>query len=146
MLLSSRMGPPREPALARFIDHPSGYLALSSRNSRYALPGVPGFIAYREAGRHLVMFGGVHAPPPERAELLGAFLDEAERRGRRVIAVQVRLAQTELFRAHGFTVNRLGTSYGVRLAGYSFAGTARMKLRNTVKRARASGRRAVEVG
>ena len=32
------------------IDHPSGYLALSSRNRRFLVPGLSGFVAYREKG------------------------------------------------------------------------------------------------
>jgi len=129
-----------------FIDHPSGFLALSPRNRRFEIRGVPGFIAYREQGRHLVLFGGVHAPAGARTPLLDGFIGEADRRGRRVIAVQVREAQRELFRQRGFTVNELGSSYALRLAAYSFAGTKRMSLRNKIKRARALGVRILEIG
>ncbi len=58
---------------AQVIDHPSGYLALSSHNSRYSVEGQPGFIAYRERGKHLVLMGGVHAPDELRYELLQVF-------------------------------------------------------------------------
>lgn len=136
--------PDRE--LAHFIDHPSGYLALSSRNQRFTRPDSAGFIAYREQGRHLFLFGGVHAPERDRGPLLDAFIDEATARKRRVVAVQVRLAQAALFRERGFIVNQLGTSYGLRLDGFSLGGKARMKLRNKLSRARAAGIRIVEVG
>jgi lysylphosphatidylglycerol synthetase-like protein (DUF2156 family) len=128
------------------IDHPSGFLALSPRNRRFTVPGVPGFIAYRECGLHLVALGGVHAPPLVRPELLDGFLALARRRARRVIAVQVRTDQAGLFRSRGFTVNPLGSTYGVRLPGFSCAGTRRMKVRQKVKQARAAGLRVVEVG
>ncbi len=128
------------------IDHPSGFLALSPRNRRFVVPGLPGFVAYREKGMHLIALGGVHAPPADREALLEAFLNLARRKARRVIAVQVRSDQVELFRAHGFTVNQLGTTYGIRLAGFSCAGTRRMKVRQKVRQARDAGMRVLEVG
>jgi lysylphosphatidylglycerol synthetase-like protein (DUF2156 family) len=128
------------------IDHPSGYLALSPRNQRFSLPGVPGFIAYREQGGHLISMGGVHAKGASRAVILDAFIAEAERRRKRVVAVQIREDQADLFRARGFTVNPLGSTYGVRLSGFSLAGGRRMKLRHKIKQARAAGLRVLEVG
>lgn len=129
-----------------YIDHPSGFLALSPRNQRFAAPDLPGFIAFREQGRHLFAFGGVHAPPAARDALLRRFLVEAERRGRRVVAVQVRTDQAALFRDHGFVVNQLGASYGLTLSGLSLGGGRRVKLRNKIRRARAAGLRVVELG
>jgi lysylphosphatidylglycerol synthetase-like protein (DUF2156 family) len=128
------------------IDHPSGFLALTSRNQRFSLDGVPGFVSYREQGRHLIALGGVHAPASTRAKLLDGFLAEAAHRRRRVLAVQVRDDQTELFRSRGFTINRLGSTYGMDLERFSLAGTRRMKLRNKIKRARAAALRVLEVG
>lgn len=128
------------------LDHPSGYLALSPRNARFELEGSAGFIAYREQGKHLVMFGGVHAPGPSRTSLLDAFLADAERRERKVIAVQIREAQGDLFRSRGFTVNKFGSTYGVKLDGYTFAGTKKVNLRNKIKRAKSAGLRVLEVG
>ncbi len=129
-----------------FIDHPSGYLALSPRNQRFGVDGVPGFISYREQGKHLVLFGGIHAPDPLRPTLLDAFLVEAESRKRKVIAVQLREAQGDLFRSRGFTVNKFGSTYGLKLDGYTFAGTRKVNLRNKIKRARSLGLRVLEVG
>jgi lysylphosphatidylglycerol synthetase-like protein (DUF2156 family) len=119
-----------------WIDHPSGHLALAAGNQRLRVPGVPGFAAYRPYGKHLVAFGGVHAPPQERGRLLDALIDHARQQRRRVLAIQVRADQVPLFGERGFTVNRFGSSYGVGLARYSFAGTPKMKLRNKIKRAR----------
>ena len=129
----------------QWIDHPSGFLALSADNLRWRVPGLPGFIAYREYGRHLVSFGGVHGPADARGPLLDALLEHATARGRRLLAIQVRGPQVPLFADRGFTVNRFGSSYGVTLAGYSFRGTPKMKLRNKIKRAQAV-LRVVEVG
>jgi lysylphosphatidylglycerol synthetase-like protein (DUF2156 family) len=128
------------------IDHPSGYLALSPRNRRFTANELPGFIAYRARGVHLVSFGGVHAPASARTALLDGFLTWAKRRRRRVIAVQVREDQTGLFRSRGFTVNPFGTTYGVRLPDFSYAGTRRMKVRQKIKQARTAGLRVLEVG
>jgi lysylphosphatidylglycerol synthetase-like protein (DUF2156 family) len=128
------------------IDHPSGYLALSARNQRFALAGLPGFIAYREQGRHLIAFGGVHAPEGARAALLDAFLRHAQASKRGAIFVQIREPQRALFEARGFTVNQLGTSYTLGLRGFSLGGKRRMKLRNKIRRAQALGVRIVELG
>jgi lysylphosphatidylglycerol synthetase-like protein (DUF2156 family) len=87
-----------------YVDHAAGSLALSARNQRFVIVGAPGFIAYREQGRHWVVFGGVHAPEAARAVLLDAFLSHAATRLRPVVFVQIRPAQIALFRARGFTV------------------------------------------
>ena len=128
------------------VDHPSGFLALSSRNTRFTHDGVPGFIAYREQGRHLVAFGGVHGLPSSRWLLLDQFVEHARGRGRRVIAVQVRESQVGLFRGRGFRVNQLGTSFGLSLDRFSLQGADRMQLRNKISRARRAGLGVVELG
>jgi lysylphosphatidylglycerol synthetase-like protein (DUF2156 family) len=127
-------------------DHPSGFLALSPRNARFEDETAAGFIAYRAHGRHLVALGGVHAPPAAQADLLDRFLAFATARRRRPLFVQVRESQVALFLARGFTVNQLGTSFTLTLAGFSLRGTAKMRLRNKIARARHAGLRAVELG
>lgn len=119
----------------RWLDHPSGYLALAGGNRHWRLPDARGFVAYREHGKHLVVFGGVHAPPDDRPRLLASLVEHATGQHRRVLAVQVRADQVPVFEAQGFTVNRFGRSYAVALAGFSFRGTPKMKLRNKIKRA-----------
>ncbi len=128
------------------IDHPSGFFALSPRNQRFTVDGVAGLIAYRERGRHLIAFGGVHAAPPAQGELLDRFLRYAQSRRRRVMFVQVRAAQTAMFVQRGFTVNQFGTSYGLELRRFSLRGSAKMQLRNKLSRARKAGLRIVEAG
>jgi lysylphosphatidylglycerol synthetase-like protein (DUF2156 family) len=128
------------------IDHTSGFLALSAHNRQYTIGGVPGFIAYREQGKHLISIGGVHAPPDVREQLLDGFLAAAKERGRRMLAVQVPEVQAPMFVARGFTINQMGTSYGRSLKKFSLAGTRHMKLRNKIKRAREVGMYVCEVG
>jgi lysylphosphatidylglycerol synthetase-like protein (DUF2156 family) len=110
------------------------------------MDSVPGFIAYREQGRHLVAFGGVHAPESSWDTLLDGFFAEAIRRRRRVLVVQLREPQVRLFLARRATVNQLGSSFGLSLRHYSFSGIHKMKLRNKLQRARKAGLRVVEIG
>jgi lysylphosphatidylglycerol synthetase-like protein (DUF2156 family) len=128
------------------VNHPSGFLALNSTNRIFTVPGHPGFIAYREQGKHLVLFGGIHAPEDSWEAILDGFSAEAIRRRRRVMAVQVRESQVGLFAARGFTVNSFGSSFSLALEGFSLAGKKKMKLRNKIQRARRSGVRVVEIG
>ncbi|HNN94627.1 MAG TPA: DUF2156 domain-containing protein [Pseudomonadota bacterium] len=132
--------------LAQQLDHPSGYLALSSGNQHFVLPAVPGFIAYRKQGRHLFLFGGVHGGPATWQPLLDAFLAYAAGQRRAVVAVQLRAPQIALFAERGFTVNPLGSSFGLHLPDFRLAGTRRMKLRNKIVRARRLGLQVREVG
>jgi lysylphosphatidylglycerol synthetase-like protein (DUF2156 family) len=135
-----RMGP------ADYLDHPSGFLALSARNQRFAVAGLPGFIAYRREGRHRIVVGGVHGSGFCRAGLLDAFLRESARAHESVVAVQVRADQVALFRAHGFRVDGFGSTFALDLRRFTFAGTKRMKLRNRIKRAREAGLEVIELG
>ncbi len=132
--------------IARFVDHPSGFLALNSNNKIFTLADVPGFIAYRQQGGHMIGFGGIHAPIEARAALLDGFIAEAGRRKKRVLFVQIRKDQAELLQERGATVNQLGASFGIKLEGYSFAGTSKMKLRNKIKRAKKAGLKVSEIG
>lgn len=136
---------PRE-VLTEVLDHPSGYLALSRRNQRFVVDGVPGFIAYRKKGKHLWVFGGVHARPEHAGVILDRFTEFATKTRRNVGAVQVRESQVELFAGRGFTVNQLGTTYAVSLADFGLAGGQKMQLRNKIQKARKLGLKVVEVG
>jgi lysylphosphatidylglycerol synthetase-like protein (DUF2156 family) len=60
--------------------------------------------------------------------------------------VQVRQDQADLFRSRGFTVNQFGSTYGLRLSGFSYSGTRRMKVRQKIKQARKTGLRILEIG
>jgi phosphatidylglycerol lysyltransferase len=158
-LMRARYAPHRDPtaaararaatepsALATAIDHPSGFLALNAKNQVFTQPGLPGLVSYRCHGRHAVIFGGVHAPSETRTALLDAFLAMAASSHLGVLAVQLRQDQIALFRARGFTVNQLGSSFGMPLAGYTLDGGKKMKLRNKIHRAQRAGLTVVEVG
>jgi lysylphosphatidylglycerol synthetase-like protein (DUF2156 family) len=132
--------------VAQYLDHPSGFVALSPRNQKFTLANLPGFIAYRQHGRHWIAFGGVHAPPDLQGQLLDAFLAAAQQQHCRVLVVQLRQPQVPLFVARGATINQFGTNFCLTLAGYNFAGTQKMQLRNKIKRARQAGLRVEELG
>jgi lysylphosphatidylglycerol synthetase-like protein (DUF2156 family) len=133
-------------SFASFVDHPSGYLATAPRNTLFVRPGREGFVAYRRHGRYRLNLGGVQAPPDAREALLRSFLDDAHAQGDRVVAVQVRREQVELFRRHGLAANQLGSSYALALDRFSLAGGVREKLRNKLARARRAGVVVVELG
>ena len=134
------------PSLADHIDHPSGFLALSSRNLRFSVPELEGFVPFRRQGQHRLVPGGVHAPDDSRADLLDAFLRDAARDCEQVVALQVRARDVELFRSRGFRVDAFGSTFALALQRFTFAGTKRMKLRNRIKRARDAGVTVVELG
>lgn len=136
----------RAPAVCDLVDHPSGFLALASRNGRFTVDGLPGLIAYREQGRHRVCLGGVFAPGWCREGILNAFLAASAKAGQRVTVVQLPLEQVALFRRRGFSVNQFGSTFALDLGRFTFAGTARCKLRNRIKRARDAGIRVFELG
>jgi lysylphosphatidylglycerol synthetase-like protein (DUF2156 family) len=130
--------------LAEFSDNPSGFLALNEGTERFTVSGRRGFIAYRRAGRYLVQFGGPFGPPDDGAALLASFLDLASSERRRVVAIQLQRADAERYAGRGFTVNQVGASYALDLAGFTLRGTRFMRLRNKVSRARRSGLRVIE--
>lgn len=129
-----------------WVDHPSGFLALSSHNQRFTVPNLPGFIAYREQGQHWIIFGGVHAPLDAQGPLLQQFLTQAQQKRRKVLAVQVRHKQVPLFQQFQATINQLGSSFSLNLAHYHLAGTRKMKLRHKLKQAQQAGLQVVEIG
>ncbi|MFJ1543736.1 DUF2156 domain-containing protein [Streptomyces sp. NPDC088246] len=126
-------------AVAEFSDNPSAFLALSSGNSRFALPGVPGVIVYRTSGPYLVQFGGPLSPPDAAGRLLKGFLEFAAAQERPVVSVQLQQAETGLYAEHGFTVNQVGASYAIDLADFSLRGTRFMQLRNKIARSFRAG-------
>ena len=130
----------------QFIDHPSGFLALSSHNQRFTVTNLPGFIAYREQGQHWISFGGVHAPADAQSELLRQFLTQAQQQRRKVLAVQVRQNQVPLFQPFAATINQLGSNFSLNLKNYNLAGTRKMKLRHKIKQAQQVGLHVVEIG
>ena len=132
--------------LTAAIDHPSGFLALNARNRLFQLGNTPGFIPYREQGRHFIAFGGVHAAAADCEAMLDGFVQHAQSRQRRIVFVQVRERQAPLFLSRGFTVNQFGTSFGIDLRRFTLSGTQKMRLRNKINRARKLGLTIAELG
>lgn len=131
---------------ALFIDHPSGFLACTTRNETFRIPGSRGFISYRRQGRHRIAFGGVHSPAEEAAALLDAFLQETREAAQRALFVQLPASQLALFESRGATVNRLGSTFALALAGYTLKGTPKIALRNKIHRAERAGLAVAELG
>lgn len=144
--LARRSQRPHAVSWADYLDHPSGFLALSPRNIFFHADGRPGFVSYRRQGRYRLLVGGVHAPPAQREALLDAFLRDSARAGERVVVLQLREHDVPLFRRRGFRVDAFGATFALGLEGFTFAGTRRMKLRNRIKRARDAGVVVVELG
>src|SRR5262252_8279409 len=68
--------------LASYSNHPSAFLALNRDTQHFRADGMPGFIAYREAGAYLFQLGGVFAPALRQPGLLREFCAKAQREGR----------------------------------------------------------------
>ncbi|AKZ54417.1 hypothetical protein SAM23877_1368 [Streptomyces ambofaciens ATCC 23877] len=128
--------------LAAHSDNPSTFLALNSGNAYFHDDRFEGACAYRSSGRYVLQFGGPFAAPEHRARLLEAFAAHA---GRRLVAVQLQRADAELYAAHGFTVNQIGSSYAVDLSLFTLRGSRFVRLRNKISRARRAGLEVVEV-
>jgi lysylphosphatidylglycerol synthetase-like protein (DUF2156 family) len=133
--------------LRRHADNPSAVLALNTDTRHFRVPGVDGLIAFRPAGRrHVVQLGGVFASEADQDHLLERFLAAASSEGRRVVSVQLLRADALRYAAHGFTVNQLGASYARSLGDFSLKGSAYMRLRNKISRARRAGVEVAEAG
>jgi lysylphosphatidylglycerol synthetase-like protein (DUF2156 family) len=126
--------------LCRNADHASAFLAMNDATPHFRVDGVDGFIAYGLAGRrYAVTLCGPFARPADRPRLLAAFRDWAARHGRRVAAIQLAAPDARMYAEHGFTVNQIGSGYGVRLSGYDFRGGDFVKIRNKIAKARRAG-------
>lgn len=132
--------------LESYSDNPSAFLALNSGNSYFTAPGLDGVVVYRGAGGHLVQFGGPFAPRDRHRELLARFREFAGRHGKRIVAIQLQRADAETYAGAGFTVNQVGASYAVDLNAFTLRGSAFVRLRNKISRARRCGVEAAEAG
>jgi len=131
--------------LRAHADNPSAFLGLNEGNEVFTSPGLSGVVVYRPAGRYWIQFGGPFAAEPDQAELLTRFLAHAAERKRRIVSVQLQRSDAELYSEHGFTVNQLGASYAVDLAGFSLRGKKFLRLRNKISRAQRAGLEIAEV-
>jgi lysylphosphatidylglycerol synthetase-like protein (DUF2156 family) len=135
--------PPEALELLRaHADHPSAFLAYNDDVEHFTVDSLPGVIAYRRRGRTVFIFGGPFAPVEHRKALLTAFVERAMQivgRHGRLVAAQVRPADVDLFAALGWSVNQLGTTYGIDLARFTVQGKHLAKIRQNMARARREG-------
>jgi lysylphosphatidylglycerol synthetase-like protein (DUF2156 family) len=122
-------------ALQDYADNPSAFLALNKDNAHFCVPELCGVVAYREAGRYWIQFGGPFAAQENREALLDAFLHSAARHRRKVIAVALQHDDALLYARSGFVVNQFGSSYAVDLTQFSLRGKRFVRLRNKISRA-----------
>ncbi|MGX1544233.1 bifunctional lysylphosphatidylglycerol flippase/synthetase MprF [Streptomyces adustus] len=119
--------------------NPSSFLAMNTGNELFTVPDADGVVVYRQAGRHLVQFGGPFAGPGSYERLLTAFQDHAQERELRLVAVQLQRADAEIYARLGWTVNQIGASWAVGLPDFTLRGTRFMQLRNKISRAFRNG-------
>lgn len=131
-------------AVQKYAENPSAFLALNAGNKVF-IGDAGELVAYREAGRFLIQFGGVFGPRNRQAAVLREFRQHARDRRRRIVGIQLQRADAELYAAEGFTLNQVGSSYSVRLAEFTLRGSRFMKLRNKISRARRGGLEVREV-
>jgi phosphatidylglycerol lysyltransferase len=136
----------RREQVARFADHPSGYLAMNREMRHFTSEGIEGFIAYVPFGGALFQLGGVFAPPQEQPRLLAQFRALARRMGKHICAIQLRPDDLALYHRAGFCINQFGASYTLDLSKFRISGTRFMKMRNKIARARKSGLTVQELG
>ncbi|WNI30973.1 DUF2156 domain-containing protein [Streptomyces sp. ITFR-6] len=134
--------------LRAHADHPSAVLALNGATHRYAGRSADGLVAYTRRGRRdVVQFAAPFAELGERGRLLEEFLRYlASGPGGtpRLTAAQVGRADVELYAERGFTVNQVGSTYGIDLARFTLRGKPLAKVRQNVNRARRDGVTVVE--
>ncbi|MFF8658037.1 phosphatidylglycerol lysyltransferase domain-containing protein [Streptomyces huasconensis] len=134
--------------LRAHADHPSAMLALNRGTRRYTGLGGAGLVAYTRRGRRgVVQFAAPFAEPGERGRLLDEFLRRlAAGPGPtpRLTAAQVGRADVGLYAERGFTVNQVGSTYGIDLGRFTLRGRQLAKVRQNVNRARRDGVTVVE--
>ncbi|MFF3634365.1 phosphatidylglycerol lysyltransferase domain-containing protein [Streptomyces sp. NPDC002250] len=124
--------------LRAHADHPSAFLAVNSDTRHHHGRRSPGLVAYLPGRRHVVQFAAPFAPGEARGPLLDEYLATLGGR-RRLTAVQLRAQDVGLYAERGFTVNQIGSSYGIDLERFTLRGKALAKVRQNVSRARREG-------
>lgn len=132
-------------ALREYGENPSAFLGLGEGYEYFTVTGTRGVVPYRGVGGYLHQPGGVIAPDEDQEMLLGAFVEFAEERRRKVIATRLRRPEAELFARCGFTVNQSGSSYSVYLPEFRPGDPRLAELRRAVSQARLAGLEVAEV-
>ncbi len=127
-------------------DHPSAFLATNQDTQQFISKNIPGMVAYRSAGKHLVIAAGLSAKAQNKEALLEEFIEWGRQQKKKIIAIQMLRDDAEVLAKHGFTVNQIGTSYSLALDKFKISGSRFMKLRNKISRARRAGVEVKELG
>jgi phosphatidylglycerol lysyltransferase len=125
--------------LNQYANHPSSFLAANKATEHFTLPGIEGFIPYRDEGKCLFQICGVVAAEQDREKLLRAFVEKAKQDDKALCCVQIRNDQIPLYEQCGFSVNQMGLSYTLDLRAFKTSGTPFVSMRNKIKRAQKAG-------
>lgn len=126
-------------SVSAYTSNPSAFNGLSDLNKYYFGRRCDGVVTYRTRGSTSIVFGGPVCAPRDRVSLLHEFDAHCRSRGHRVLALQVGAEDVGTFTALGFLVNRIGSSYALRLDDFGLGGKRFVKLRNKIARARRAG-------
>ncbi|SDG03687.1 Uncharacterized conserved protein [Lentzea fradiae] len=126
-------------SLRKYGDHPSGFLAYNQDTSHFRGERVPGTVAYRVRGRHVVQLCGPLTHEEHKAALLAEFRAWAARERLRICTVQLSRSDAGLYAEEGFVVNQLGRSYSVDLERFTMRGGPLAKVRQNIARAKRDG-------
>lgn len=127
-------------------DHPSAFLATNQDTQQFISDNVPGMVAYRSAGKHLVIAAGLSVKEQHKDILVEDFVSWSRQQKKKVIAIQMLRDDAEVLARHGFTVNQIGTSYSLSLDKFKISGSRFMKLRNKISRAKRADVEVKELG
>lgn len=127
-------------------NHPSSFLATNQATQHFTVPGIKGFIPYRDEGKCVFQICGVIADPKDRETLLRAFIEKTQKEDKALCCVQIRDDQIPLYEKCGFSVNQMGLSYILDLRTFKTAGTPFVSMRNKIKRAQKAGVVVHEIG
>ncbi len=91
------------------------YLVTETGHDYFFSHDRSGAVGFQRWGRHLQIVGGLLAPPERRSQLLGEFIEFAERRRWSLAFFNVNRVSGKLFREHGFELSKIGEEPIVRL-------------------------------
>lgn len=129
----------RARAVSRAARESTGHLALVGDKSLLFSESGESFLMYREHRGTLVALGDPIGPEREAPELLWAFKEMADRRGRRVAFYQVGRHFLPLYIDLGMTLRKLGEEARVPLTSFTIEGNARRPLRRGLREAEKAG-------
>lgn len=101
---------------------PDSYLASAPGREIFWANDRSGLVAYGQYGRHVLVSGGLIAPPADRQNLLEEFLRFVASRRLRATFFCIPEADLPIFRAAGYCANKIGEDATIDLPTATFAG------------------------